>query len=45
MIGDGKGRNKTITTEDFNLLTSDERVKHIIEQANYFGYSGDRVKD
>src|SRR5699024_482672 len=43
-IGDGKGRNKTITTEDFNLLTSDERVKHIIEQANYFGYSGDRVK-
>ena len=44
MIGDGKGRNKTITTEDFNLLTSDERVKHIIEQANYFGYSGDRVK-
>ena len=44
MIGDGKGRNKTITTEDFNRLTSDERVKHIIEQANYFGYSGDRVK-
>ena len=44
MIGDGKGRNKTITTEDFNLLTSDERVKHIIEQANYFGDSGDRVK-
>ena len=44
MIGDGKGRNKTITTQDFNLLISDERVKHIIEQANYFGYSGDRVK-
>ena len=44
MIGDGKVRNKTITTQDFNLLISDERVKHIIEQANYFGYSGDRVK-
>ena len=44
MIGNGKGRNKTITTQDFNLLISDERVKHIIEQANYFGYSGDRVK-
>lgn len=29
---------------DFNQLVSDERVKHIIEQANYYGYSGDRVK-
>lgn len=29
---------------DFNLLTGDERVRHIIEQAEYFGYSGDRVK-
>lgn len=44
MIGDGKGRNKTLTAQDFNFLTSDERVKHIITQANYFGYSGDRVK-
>ena len=44
MIGDGKGKNGTLTTEDFNRLVSDERVKHIIEQAHYFGYSGDRVK-
>ncbi len=29
---------------DFSMLTSDERVKHIVEQATYYGYSGDRVK-
>jgi len=29
---------------DFNRLTSNQRVKHIIEQAEYYGYSGDRVK-
>lgn len=28
----------------FNLLTSDERVKNVIEKAKYYGYSGDRVK-
>lgn len=38
IIGDeGAGR-------DFSMLTSDERVKHIITQADYYGYSGDRVK-
>ena len=26
------------------MLTSDERVKHIIDQADYYGYSGDKVK-
>ena len=30
--------------EKFNLLTADARVNYIIEQANYYGYSGDRVK-
>lgn len=35
---------KKRTQRDFNLLTSDERVKHIIEQANYYEYSGERVK-
>ena len=44
MIGDGKGKNNILTTDDFNRLVSDERVKHIVEQAHYFGYSGDRVK-
>lgn len=29
---------------DFNRLISDDRVSYIIEQANYYGYSGDRVK-
>ncbi len=29
---------------DFNMLVSDERVKHIISQAEYYGYSGSRVK-
>lgn len=29
---------------DFSMLTSDERVKHILNQADYYGYSGDRVK-
>lgn len=35
---------RTLSDQDFNSLTSDERVDHIIEQAKYFGYSGDRVK-
>lgn len=26
------------------MLTSEERVKHIINQADYYGYSGDKVK-
>ncbi|SKB98709.1 PLD-like domain-containing protein [Lachnospiraceae bacterium] len=30
--------------DHFNLLTSDERVRHIIDNAEYFGHSGDRVK-
>lgn len=29
---------------NFQFLTSDERVKHILERAEYFGYSGSRVK-
>ena len=28
----------------FNMLTNDDRVDYIIEQANYYGYSGKRVK-
>ena len=33
-----------LTEKDFNLLTSEERVDHIIEQAQYYSYSGERVK-
>lgn len=29
---------------DFRFLSNDERVNHIIEQAEYFGHAGDRVK-
>lgn len=29
---------------DFNYLTSNQRVDYIIEQTNYYGYSGERVK-
>lgn len=29
---------------NFRYLTSDKRVKHIIERAEYYGYSGERVK-
>ncbi|MEG2668671.1 MAG: DEAD/DEAH box helicase [Lachnospiraceae bacterium] len=32
------------TLKQFNLLTSDERVKYVIEKIKYFGYCGDRVK-
>ena len=28
----------------FNFLTSDERVKHILEKSEFFGYSGERIK-
>ena len=33
-----------LTEEEFNQLTSDERVRHIMEQSEYYGYSGERVK-
>jgi superfamily II DNA or RNA helicase len=44
LLTDEQVMAKKITEEDFNMLTSDERVKHVIEQAEYYGYSGDRVK-
>lgn len=43
-LGDKQLREKKLEERDFNKLTGDERVKHIIEQANYYGYSGERVK-
>ena len=30
--------------DDFNRLYLEERVKHIVSQIKYYGYSGDRVK-
>ena len=38
IVGDDKDNR------NFSMLTSDERVKHIIRQANYYGYSGEKVK-
>lgn len=31
-------------SRDFSMLTCDERVRHIIHEADYYGYSGDKVK-
>ncbi|MFW6676822.1 DEAD/DEAH box helicase [Lacrimispora sp. AGF001] len=44
MMDDKKIKAKNISERDFNQLIGAERVRHIIEQANYYGYSGDRVK-
>ena len=44
LLGDKEIKGKKLTESSFNQLVGDERVKHIIEQANYFGHSGDRVK-
>lgn len=37
-------KTRKLDAKDFNQLVSDARVRHIIEQVKYFGYSGDRVK-
>ena len=37
-------KSKKLSEEDFNKLVCDERVKLVIEQSNYYGYSGERVK-
>lgn len=44
MIEDKQLKSRKLTERDFNQLTGNERVRHIIEQAEYYGYSGDRVK-
>ncbi len=44
MLGDKQVNTKKITDRDFNMLTGEERVKHIVGQAHYFGYSGEKVK-
>lgn len=44
MVNDKQIKLQNISEKDFNRLTGDERVKHIIQQAQYYGYSGERVK-
>jgi len=41
---DGETVDDLTELRNFNLLVSDERVKHIISSAEYYGYSGNRVK-
>lgn len=49
-VSDIKVNGKSICDNDknktgqFKLLTSEERVRHIISTIEYYGYSGDRVK-
>ena len=41
---DGEVMDERTGLRDFNYLVSDKRVQYILEQANYYGHSGDRVK-
>lgn len=41
---DGETVDEETGLRDFNKLTSDDRVNYVIEQMQYYGYSGDRVK-
>lgn len=41
---DGQVLSDSQELRNFNLLVSDERVKYIIDNIEYYGYSGDRVK-
>ena len=40
----GNKLTKEKKLQNFRFLTSDERVKYVMEQAEYYGYSGNRVK-
>lgn len=41
---DGQVLDDNTGVRSFNDLVSDERVKYVIEKAEYYGYSGERVK-
>lgn len=41
---DGEAVNEETKLKNFNRLTSDKRVKYVLEQIEYYGYSGKRVK-
>lgn len=44
MLSEKQVAKAKIGERDFNILTSDERVRHIAEQVQFYGYSGNRVK-
>lgn len=41
---DGKSVDEELLLRDFNKLTSDDRINYVIEQVQYYGYSGERVR-
>ena len=41
---EGKLPDDESSSRDFQRLTSDERVKHVLKQTEFYGYSGTRVK-
>lgn len=41
---DGKAFDEETGLKNFRYLVCDDRVNYVIEQAKYYGYSGDRVK-
>lgn len=44
LLEDKEIKSRNLEAREFNQLVGDQRVKHIMEQAEYYGYSGDRVK-
>ncbi|MDE6387269.1 MAG: DEAD/DEAH box helicase [Lachnospiraceae bacterium] len=44
MVKDIMGKTTKLPARDFRQLVCEERVKHIVGQAEYYGYSGERVK-
>lgn len=44
MITDEQAKARNISGGYFGRLIDDERVRHVIEQAKYYGYNGDSVK-
>lgn len=41
---DGEAVDEETKLKNFNRLTSNQRVKYVLEQIEYYGYSGNRVK-
>lgn len=44
MVKEKTVKTTKMSTKDFGQLVCGERVRHIVEQAEYYGYSGERVK-
>jgi superfamily II DNA or RNA helicase/HKD family nuclease len=44
LLDDKQIKTRQLDAKDFNQLVSDTRISHIIEQIEYYGYSGSRAK-